>query len=208
MYLFSRSTIAALGRQFDAIPAAVGVAELVTKLTGDEVNVFTARFGAPQGSVMWSVRTESMADLQAMTDKLMADAGYLEMLESMNGLFMAPAEDRLGRVLTGPVEGATSKYYGITRAAMANGKQAEAVAFGIKTAEYIGTSLGTQSAFTKSSYGGFNDVSWIVGFDSETDVDAFDDWQMSDSGYHEILAEAGNLFVENSGHTSLIQKIN
>ena len=207
MYIFSRSTIAALGRQFDAVPAAVGVADMVTKLTGKELNVFTARFGAPQGSVMWSARTESLAELQEMTDKMMADSGYLEMLESMNGLFMAPAEDRLSRVLTGPIDGASSKYYGITRAAMLNGKQADAVAFGIRAAEYIGKSLGTQSAFTKSSYGGFNDVTWLIGFDTEADVDAFDDWQMSDSGYHEILAEAGDLFVENSGHTSLIEKI-
>ncbi len=208
MYIFSRSTIAALGRQFDAIPAAVGVAEMVTKLTGKELNVFTARFGAPQGSVMWSARTESLAELQEVTDKLMADSGYLEMIGSLNGLFMAPSEDRLGRVLTGPIDAATSKYYGVTRAAMANGKQAEAIAFGIKTAEYIGKAIGAQSAFTKSAYGGFNDVTWITGFDTEADVDAFDDWQMTDSGYHDIVAEAGDLFVENSGHTSLIQKIN
>ena len=207
MYIFSRSTIATLGKQFDAIPAAIGVAQLVTKVTGQEVNVFTARFGAPQGSVMWSARTESMAEFQGITDKLMADAGYLEMLESMNGLFMAPAEDRLGRVLTGPLDAATAKYYGVTRAAMANGKQAEALAFGVKTAEYIGTALGTQSAFTKAVYGGFNDVTWIVAYDSEADVDAFDDWQMTDSGYHDIVAEAGGLFVENSGHTTLIERI-
>jgi hypothetical protein len=208
MYIFSRSTIATLGRQFDAYPAAVGVAEVVTKVTGQELNVFAGRFGMPQGSVMWSTRVESMVDLQGITDKLMADSGYQEMLASMDGLFMAPSEDRLGRVLTGPIDAAMSKYYGVTRAAMVNGKQAEAVAFGIKTAEYIGKALGTQSAFTKSSYGGFNDVTWITGFETEADVDAFDDWQMSDSGYHEILAEAGDLFVENSGHTSLIEKIN
>ena len=208
MYIFSRSTIASLGRQFDAIPAAVGIAEIVTKVTGHELNVFVARFGAPQGSVMWSTRTESLVELQGITDKLMADSGYLEMIESMDGLFMAPAEDRLGRVLTAPIDGAPSKYYGVTRAAMANGKQAEALAFGVKTAEYIGKAIGTQSAFTKSAYGGFNDVTWITGFDTEADVDAFDDWQMTDSGYHDIVAEAGDLFVENSGHTSLIEKIN
>lgn len=82
----------------------------------------------------------------------------------MNGLFMAPAEDRLGRVLTEPIEAATSKFYGITRAAMVNGKQAD-------------------------------------------DIDAFDDWQMSDSGYYEIVAEAADLFVENSAHTSPIEKM-
>jgi hypothetical protein len=176
-------------------------------VTGHEVNVLTARFGAPQGSVMWSARTESMAELQGITDKLMADSGYLEMLESMNGLFMAPADDRLSRVLTAPIEGATSKYYGITAAAMADGKQADAIAFGVTTAEYIGTSLRTMPSFTKSAYGGFNDVSWIVAFDTDADVDAFDDWQMSDSGYHDIVAEAGGLFVENSGHTTLIERI-
>lgn len=208
MYIFSRSTIASLGRQFDAIPAAVGIAEMVTKVTGHELNVFVARFGAPQGSVMWSTRAESLVELQGITDKLMADSGYLEMIGSLDGLFMAPAEDRLGRVLTAPIDGAPSKYYGVTRAAMANGKQAAALAFGVKTAEYIGKAIGTQSAFTKAAYGGFNDVTWITGFDTEADVDAFDDWQMTDSGYHDIVAEAGDLFVENSGHTSLIEKIN
>jgi hypothetical protein len=207
MYIFSRSTIATLGRQFDAIPAAVGVAQLVTEVTGHDVNVFAARFGAPLGSIMWSTRMESMVELQGMTDKLMADAGYLEMLESMDGLFMTPAEDRLSRVLTAPIEGATSKYYGVTRAAMANGKQAEAVAFGIKTAEYIGKSLGTMTAFTKAAYGGFNDVSWLIAYETEADVDAFEDWQMTDSGYHDIVAEAGDLFVENTGHITLIERI-
>ena len=62
MYLFSRGTIAALGRQFDAIPAAIEVGAMVTKITGREVNVFTARFGAPQGSVMWSSRADSLTD--------------------------------------------------------------------------------------------------------------------------------------------------
>ena len=149
-----------------------------------------------------------MVELEEVTGKLMPDAAYHDMIVSMNGLFMAPADDRLGRVLTGPIEAATSKFYGVTRAAMVNGKQAEPIAFGIKTAEYIGKALGTQSAFIKSSYGGFNDVTWITGMDTEADIDAFDDWQMSDSGYHEIVAEAAGLFVENSGHTSLIEKIN
>ena len=206
MYLFSRSTIATLGREFDAIPAAIEVAAMVTRITGRDVNVFTARFGAPQGSVMWGARADSLADLQETTDKLMVDAEYLEKLESMNGLFMAPAEDRFSRFITPPME-ATSKYYGITRAAMANGKHADAMAFGVETAEYIGSSLKCPSAFVKPAYGGFNDVTWITGFDTMADVDAFDDWQMTDAGYHDIVNRAGGLFVENSGHTSLIEKL-
>lgn len=207
MYLFSRTTIAALGRQFDAVPAALEVAEMVGRITGRDVNVFTVRFGAPMGTIMWSVRAESIADLQESTDKLMADPGYLEKVESMNGLFMAPAEDRFARIVTGPSE-ATSKYYGITRAAMMTGKFADAMALGVEAAEYIGKSTKAPAAFLKAAYGGFGDVTWVTGFDSMDQVDAFDDWQMSDSGYHSIVERAGGLFVENSGHTSLIEKLN
>ena len=207
MYLFSRTTISALGRQFDAVPAALEVAELAASITGRDVNVFAARFGAPMGTIMWSARSESLAELQESTEKMMADPGYLAKLESMNGLFMAPAEDRFSRIIVGPGE-ATSKYYGITRAAMANGKFADAMAFGVEAAEYIGTSMKCPAAFVKAAYGGFGDVTWITGFDSMDQVDAFDDWQMSDAGYHAILERSADLFVENSGHTSLIEKLN
>jgi hypothetical protein len=207
MYLFSRSTIAALGRQFDAIPAALEVAEMVGKITGRDVNVFTVRFGAPMGTIMWTTRAESLAEMQELTDKLMADAGYLEKVESMNGLFMAPAEDRFARIITGPGE-ATSKYYGITRASMITGKFADAMALGVEAAEHIGQSTKRPSAFLKAAYGGFADVTWVTGFDSMDEVDAFDEWQMSDSGYHSIVERAGDLFVESSGHTSLIEKLN
>ena len=103
---------------------------------------------------------------------------------------------------------ATSKYYGITRAAMANGKFADAMAFGVESAEYIGSSMKCPTAFVKAAYGGFGDVAWIIGFDTMAEVDAFDDWQMTDAGYEEIISRAGGLFVENTGHTSLIEKLN
>jgi hypothetical protein len=207
MYLFSRRSIATLGREFDALAAAVSVAQHVTTVTGRPVNVFSAVFGAPQGSVMWSTRAASFSDLAAITETLMADTTYLDMLDAMDGLFMAPAEDQFSRFMTTPLEAATSKYYGVTRAAMATGRHADAVAFGVRTAEYMGSSLGFPSAFTTAMYGGFGDVSWIVGFDSASDVDAFEAWQLSDSGYQEILAEAGALFVENSGHNTLIERV-
>jgi hypothetical protein len=208
MYIFSRSTVAALGRELDAIPASIEIGALASKIMGREVSVFAARFGAPQGSIMWSMRVESLADLQENTEKLMADSGYAEKAESMNGLFMTPLDDRFGRFVTTPLEAATSKYYGITRAAMANGKFGDAIMLGIEAAEYIGKSLNCPSAFVKAAYGGFGDVTWITGFDTMAEVDAFDDWQMADDGYHEIVDRAGDLFVENTGHTSLIEKLN
>ncbi len=207
MYLFSRSTLATLGKELEAIPASVEVAALVTKITGREVNTFTGIYGVPQGSVMWSARAESHADLQAVTEKLMVDQGYLDMLQSMQGLFMTPAEDQFSRVITDPIAAATSRFYGITRAVMASGKYGPAMEFGVEVSNYMGKALNTQSSFVKSGYGAFAGVAWILGFDSAEDIDRFDDFQMSDAGYLKLVEKAGDLFVENTGFTSLIEKI-
>jgi hypothetical protein len=207
MYLFSRSTLATLGKELEAIPASVEVAALVTKITGREVNTFTGIYGVPSGSVMWSARAESHADLQAVTEKLMVDQGYLDMLQSMQGLYMTPAEDQFSRVITDPVAAATSRFYGITRALMAAGKYGPAMEFGVEISNYMGKALGTQSSFVKSGYGAFAGVAWILGLDSAEDIDRFDDFQMSDAGYLKLVEKAGDLFVENTGFTSLIEKI-
>ncbi len=207
MYLFSRSTLATLGKELEAIPASVEVAALVTKITGREVNTFTGVYGVPQGSIMWSARAESHADLQAVTEKLLTDQSYLDMLESMQGLFMTPAEDQFSRVITAPVAAATSRYYGITRAVMTAGKYGPAMEFGVEVSNYMGKALNTQSTFVKSGYGAFAGVAWILGFDSVDDIDRFDDFQMSDAGYLKLVENAGDLFVENSGFTTLIEKI-
>lgn len=207
MYLFSRSTMATLGRELEAIPAAVEVAALVTKITGREVNTFTGIYGVPQGSIMWSARAESHADLQAVTEKLMVDQGYLDMLQSMQGMFMTPAEDQFSRVITDPIAAATSRFYGITRAVMASGKYGPAMEFGVEISNYMGKALNTQSSFVKSGYGAFAGVAWILGFGSVEDIDRFDDFQMSDAGYLKLVEKAGDLFVENTGFTNLIEKI-
>jgi hypothetical protein len=208
MYLFTRSTISALGRQFDAFPAAIAMAERVSGIIGQDVNVFTNRFGGPLGTVTWSMRVDSMDQVQANNDKLMADAGYVAAVEGMNGLFMAPAEDGLSRFVSAPLEAATSRFYGITRASMTDGQFGNAMAFGVQILDYITKATNNQGAFVKASYGGFADVAWIQGFDSTADVDAFDDFQMSDTGYHKLVDEAAGLFAPNSGHTSLVEKIN
>lgn len=207
MYIFSRTSVAALGKQADAVPASVAIAAKVTEVTGHAVHTFAAQFGAPMGTIMWSATFDSNAERQDMNEKLAADAGFVTASAEITSLFMTPAEDRFARVLTAPVE-PTSRFYGITRAEMADGKFAEAIEFGIQMADYVMTSLELPGAFSKAEYGGFGDVSWVLGFDSAADLDRFSDWQMSDAGYQERVNSAAGLFAENSGSTSLIEKLN
>jgi hypothetical protein len=208
MYVFTRSTIAALGKQFDATPAAVSIAAQASGILGQDVSVFAGRFGAPQGTVSWTMLVDSFDQVQSNNETLLADAGYVGAVQAMTGLFMAPAEDTLGRFITPPIKAVTSRFYGITRASMADGQFGNAMEFGVKISDYIGKALGNPTSFVKAGYGGFADVAWIQGFDSTADVGAFDDFQMSDTGYHKMVDEAAGLFAPNSGHTSLVEKLN
>ena len=207
MYIFNRSTVIALGKQEEAIPAAIAIAAKVGEVCGQTINVFAAHYGAPLGSIMWSTRYESHAARQDMFEKLNADAGYLDMVRGMNGMFMTPAEDRIGRVLAGTL-GEVSRFYAVTQAAMTAGKYGEAIDFGMKMSDYIAKALDVQTAFMTSSFGGFADVTWLLGVDSMADMDRFEDFQMSDAGYQGMVQSAAGLFVENSGHNSLIEKLN
>jgi len=208
MYLFSRSTIAALGKQPDAFAGAVAIAERVSGIIDLEVNVFTTRFGGPLGTLTWSMVVESMDHVQANNDKLMADAGYLEALEGMTDLIMAPAEDALARIITPPAEREISRFYGVTNASMADGQFGPAMEFGVKMADYLTNTQNTQTVFLKAGYGGFADVAWLLAFDSTEEIDAFDEFQMSDAGYHSMLEETAGLFASGSGHTVLLEKLN
>lgn len=209
MYLFSRTTLATLGKQFEAVPKAVEIAATASSIMGLDVNTFVARFGAPQGTVMWSVMAESHAQMQEATDKLMADSGYIDAVEGMTGLFMTPAEDRFSRFVSDvPADAAGKRYYGVTRAQMADGKYAEAIAFGLEIRQYVSDSSGLPAAFLKAAYGGFSDVTWILGADSMDEIDAYQDWQMSDQGYLDRLNQAAGLFLPGTGENSLIEKVN
>ncbi|MGB0114429.1 MAG: hypothetical protein WBP59_14505 [Ilumatobacteraceae bacterium] len=210
MYLFTRSTVAAVDRQPEAITAALEVGAIAADATGWSVNVFATVSGAPTGTITWATTIASFAELEAGNEQLLADDAYVAKVDSMRGLFAVPAEDGLMRFLSSPINAATStsRYYGVTRASMSPGHFAEAAAFGVRCADYIAASNLLPCTFVKSGYGGFGDVGWIVGFEGADGVDAFDEWQMSDSTYLEMLNEAAPLFVDNTGHTSLIRRLN
>jgi hypothetical protein len=207
MYIFSRTTIAALGQQLQATTAAVEVAGMVGSLTGHEIKVMAAHFGAPQGTIMWTTTLDSHAQRQTMLEAMAADPDFMAKAVSLTGLFMSPSEDRMSRFLSPPLT-PTSKFYTVTRAVMADGKFTEAIEFGLEITDYIVKESGMVGAFLKPSFGGFGDVSWVLGMNDAADMDRFEDWQMGDAGYQGRVAAAAGLFVPNSGVVSMVEQLN
>lgn len=207
MYIFSRTTTAAIGKQREATVAAVAIAGTVQNVTGQEIKVMAAHFGAPQGTIMWTTTVESHAQRQTMLEALGADQGFLDEAASNAGLYMTSTEDRISRFLSPPVA-ATGKFYIITRASMLEGKYAEAIEFGLEISDYVQKQTGMAGAFLKPSFGGFGDVVWIQRADTVADLDKMADWEMGDAGYQERIQAAAGLFIPNSGFVSMIEQLN
>lgn len=208
MYLFNRTAKfkgehAAAGAAF-----AVEVAAVASKITGHPIAVFQAAFGAPLGTIMWTVRHQSHAELGDAMTKLLSDATYNQMVLDNAHLFEGDIVDSFNNVVSSTLDATVRPYYALVLATAANGKMAEAVAFGVKAQAHVAKATGLPTAFSTNVYGAFGAVSWITGADSMADLDKIAAMQATDAGYHAIIQESGPLFIPGSGLNGLIVKIN
>lgn len=187
---------------------AVEIAEKVTSVMGVLLGVYGVRFGAPLGSVMWTLRAESEAELADRSAKLIADPGYQEMIAKGIGLFAGPPTDSVSTVVSSTLTPTPKRIYAVTRAVMANGKLRQAMEFGVRVQGYLTTASGLSTAFLSSRYGEYGGVGWLLGADTMAEIDAANALEASDEKFQALLDEAGGLFVEGSGHNSLIEKLN
>ncbi len=208
MYLFSRTRQARPDKVLDAMPAAAEIASKVTQITGLDIYVWTYRFGEPFGTMMWSCRVDSQAQLFEATEKLTADATYVDMALSMTDYYDGPALDGLFRVVSGTPSPEPRKFLSVTRATMRNGKYAEAMEFGVGMQEFVAAELDCPTMFGSVVHGAFADVGWIFGAESMDQIDAFADWQATNEEFAARIQSASDLFVEGSGQDALIEKIN
>lgn len=208
MYMFSRTRRAVTARLPEAIEAGARAAEKVTEVTGNDIHLWAVRFGRPLGTLMWSTRLESQAELMAANEKMAVDPGYLEMAASFGDLFEGEGEDRLVRLVSGTPSPAPKRYLAITEASMAEGKYREAMAWGAEMQAFVAEQSGLVSVFGAATYGGFADLVWLLGADSMEELDRFDDWRMATAEYHDRIHAATGLFVESSGQNGLIEKLN
>jgi hypothetical protein len=208
MYIFGRSREANPQRYFEAAEAAVELAHLVGDMTGMQVSVFASRYGEPIQTIRWSTRADSQSELQTNMDKMAGDKAYRNWWESHADLFIGSTTSTLTSVVSAAnVTPVPRRFYTILTATAANGRYADAVAFGVKAQQFVAEATGLTTMFATSVYGPFGTVGWLTGADDGSQLDELMAMQTSNPGYHALVAEAADLFIPASGMTGLIEKI-
>lgn len=207
MLIFARTATVSPGHQLAGMTFAVEIATRVSEITGAKLSVYQSVFGLPLGTVMWTERLETIAELGEQTSKLMANPAYVDAIEKAGHLFGPIGEDMLINVVatssTGPKPITIS-----TTATVALGKFEDAMEFGVAVQQHVAKTTGFGTSFATDVFGTYGGVRWLTGVDTMAEVDKFQASLGSDSDLIKMVSSAGDLFVPGSGRNGLIQKIN
>ena len=187
---------------------AVEMTALVNERAGIEVGLWSAAFGFPLGTVVWSARIDSRAALGEVTAKLMADDGYHSLVEKGQEFVAEPGQDTLRQLIHAESISATSPPVGaavtLTTATPAQGQIAKAMEWGVEITKIY---AGSSAMFLADSYGPFGQVTWISSHADLAAVDAANDALQANPEYLGSIDKAGNLFVAGSGMQGLATRI-
>jgi hypothetical protein len=192
-------------------PWALEITEAVNKRTDLNVALWQGLFGGPVGTLAWSALVENLTALEAATDSLASDATYSSLVSKARGWSRTPPEDSLLRMLHTAggdyVRPGVGAYAEGTVAIPAEGKLAQAGAFGVEMADLHSQLTHSSVLFCSSEYGAFGEMRWLAMYSSAAAVDAAAELIAKDEDYGAKLDAAGDLFVEGVARRTLARRI-
>jgi hypothetical protein len=208
MLLFSR-TITLTGSPRRAMPWALAITEYFNAHSDLDVSLWSVDYGQPIGTIAWSATVESQVALVAATAGVLADDGYLDLLEQAEDLVTTPGVDRLRELVHGepagpPPLGAVA---GLTTGTAMIDRFADAVGWSVEIAQYITEVTGTPMAVLTSTFGQMGEIAWIGVEPDLASAEAANAKLAADPGYLGRLPATKDLFIQGSGHNAQLTRL-
>ncbi len=201
MHLFSR--VATLtGGPVEPIEWAMNVTAKVDQIMEVDVSLWQSRFGYPLGTVAWSAMVESRAHLDEQMAKTTADSGFLDLVGQGQPFIAVPPQDTLRSVVhitREPGSAPIGAWVEVTSVTPAEGKLADAMAWGVEIADHYTTVTDTGAAFLADDYGTFGQLTWIAVHDDGAAADAAEEATAADAGFLAAIDGAADLFQPGTG---------
>jgi hypothetical protein len=165
MYLFSRSARIAPGNTKAAMAWAGSVTEKVNQISGLPVGLYMQTFSPEVGRLAWSTFAPDLGALETANDKLMADDGYLSLIDSGAKFALGGADDLLSQIVYGaPDPNRPIEYVSTVTTTCTNGSVMRGVEVGVEIAQRVEKVTGLPSLFGTTVTGNYGSVGWITGY--------------------------------------------
>jgi hypothetical protein len=180
----------------EGIEKAVEATQIVQN-AGVPASFWVAGPGSVPGSVAWSVGVETFAQWADYTDKLAADAAYLDFSRKNVGTIVMTQADRLSQVVYGEVQGGSEvgDYIGSLEAVVHPDRAAEAAAFAVEVADSFTATTGLPAAVVKNLAGDQSTVGWLVRYGAAGAVDEAEAKTAASADYAAVMAKNVGLFT-------------
>ena len=210
MYLFTRSARLVPGRIRDAMTWAAEITEKVNQISELPVTLWRTVLSPEVGRLTWSTMTEQLAELEAVEDKLLADDGYVELVDRGAGFTNGEMDDRVASVLHAPADFAERRveYVTVVTAQAANGQFARAVEVAIQIAEKAKAASGVDTAVTIASTGPYAELAWLSGAADLGELQRSEEAINNDPEFIQLLdGAAGEVYVQGSGQQRIVRRV-
>jgi hypothetical protein len=169
---------------------AVKATEKVNQISDVPVTVWTP-FGSPGvGSLTWVARFEDLTVLEATDAKLMADPGYLALLEEGAPMIAdSGADDSLWQVVYANPDAASAQpqYVNLVFAVLAPGHLVRGIELGVEIAQRAERITGRPTSFSVAETGPYGAVEWTGLADSVEQVHAARQALNADQEFAQLL---------------------
>ena len=209
-YLFNRSARLAVGNTLDAMAWAVEITEKVNEVAGANFGLWTRVLGPSVGTLSWSTIVGDLAEVASVEEKLLADPGYLDLVERGVAFHDGSGfDDTLGRFVHADPDGLdTAQFASITTTVLAPGMTREGISLGVEMAQRIKAITGRPTSFGVSVTGQFGEVAFFILSDSIDQVQATTEALAADQDWLAMIDErASKAFVGGSSVRMITRKV-
>jgi hypothetical protein len=209
MHLFTRTRTIDPAQAGEAYAFAVDMGRYAAATTGLEVVPWATVYGGAVGTLSYTARVDSQAEMAEALATLAVDAGYQERLAGWPGRALyGPVEDTIGEFVSFAGSGRNAgTLASVTTAQCAPGRIAEAMAWAVDSLSHHSKVTGLDGALVRSLYGPRATLVWIHLADSWDDIDASSTTLTADATYLERVDDAGPLFLAGSAAQSLLRRL-
>lgn len=188
MYLFSRRARLAPGNTRDAMAWATGITEKVNQISGLPISLYTQVFSPEVGTLVWSSFVPDLATLEAATDKLNVDDGYLSMQDAGAKFSLGGADDALLQVVYGePDPNRPVEYVTTVQTVCASGSVTRGIELGIEIAQRVEKVLGIPGMCITGTTGNYGSVGWITGYADVKELEGAQQKLAADTKFGEFV---------------------
>ena len=200
MYLFTRTRRVDPGEIVKAMEAVAELTEHGRKITGHQIDAWSAVMSPEAGTIVWSFWAEGIAQIEQAGDALVADSGFMKLVEKTDDHFDGPYADGIATLVHGEpnLDDNSAEYVAVATATAANGRLQEAMAAGIEIADHVTKVTGDSTLFLVSTTGPFGSVAWITPNANAAALDAGEAALMADADWLPLLDRVGTAYTQDA----------